>query len=102
MVAASIGCGVGAFFVNDDKKKQKLLKGALCLYAGQLVESIFSNSFYLLTNQKKPEEAKQVLSTYRALEPTVQISITNYHYETESVKEKEYNFVTKKYDTVYR
>ena len=43
LVAAGIGCGVGALMVKDQSKKRGLLTGAAFLYGGQLLESLCSN-----------------------------------------------------------
>ena len=57
MVAAGVGCGIGALVVKDEEAKKSLLAGAACLYAGQLLENLCSNTLGLLTNQMSQNEA---------------------------------------------
>ena len=50
LVAAGIGCGVGALIVKDEETKRGLLTGAAFLYGGQLLESFCSSHFGFLRN----------------------------------------------------
>ena len=50
MVAAGVGCGIGAIVTKNEETRRSLLTGAACLYVGQLLESMCSNTLGLLCN----------------------------------------------------